>query len=96
MRNRKCVIYLFILYIIWTGQNFLTGNNLVFHRNLWTDLGEEKLVFFNKHLLPATNTLPGFVLVFCEHMEDLTNLKPVKYIWLYSASKIPVLVSAHV
>ena len=40
-----------------------------------------------KTWLPVSNTKPGFVSVFCEYMEDPTNLQCVKYFWLYSASK---------
>ena len=43
----------------------------------------------NKSWLPVAKTEPGFVLVFCEYMDDPTNLK------FYSAWKRAVLVSAH-
>ena len=39
----------------------------------------------DKPWMPVTNMKPGFDLVFCECIKDPTNLKLVRYLWLYSA-----------
>ena len=47
----------------------------------------------NKPWLPVVNTEPGFVMVFCEYMENPTNMKLIKPFYFILPKKRPVLIS---